>query len=253
MAGPPLVYTPPNYTTTNVLYGTGILFTAVPGTALPSDQNLGVGTAWTGLGWAYVGATEAGVTVTFNPSTQNINIEEQPTPVAVAVNTADLQVTCSLSEETLANVNLSWGNGGTIAVTPPGAGEPHRHQRGPGADRLPARCPAAALPADPVGNLPVQPDHLVRFDGNCYVMSLSISSVLQCPAWGAQSPDVRNHTTAGTTAGSTTSGGVVMAILSMSASLDLHGVHATSPTVQEDRSGRACVTSTTDACAGGET
>ncbi len=124
MAGPPLVYTPPNYTTTNVLYGTGILFTAVPGTALPSDQNLGVGTAWTGLGWAYVGATEAGVTVTFNPSTQNINIEEQPTPVAVAVNTADLQVTCSLSEETLANVNLSWGNGGTIAVTPPGAGQP---------------------------------------------------------------------------------------------------------------------------------
>jgi hypothetical protein len=124
MAGPPLVYTPPNYTTTNVLFGTGILFTAVPGTALPSDQNLGVGSAWTGLGWGYVGATEAGVTVTFNPSTQNINIEEQPTPVGVAVNTADLQVTCSLSEETLANVNLAWGNGGTIAVTPAGAGQP---------------------------------------------------------------------------------------------------------------------------------
>jgi hypothetical protein len=124
MAGPPLVYTPPNYTTTNVLYGTGILFTGVPGTVLPSDQNLGVGSAWTGLGWGYVGATEAGVTVTFNPSTQNINIEEQPTPVGVAVNTADLQITCSLSEETLANVNLAWGNGGTIAVTPAGAGQP---------------------------------------------------------------------------------------------------------------------------------
>jgi hypothetical protein len=124
MAGPPLVYTPPNYTTTNVLYGTGILFTAIPGTTLPSDQNLGVGSAWTGLGWAYVGATEAGVTVTFNPSTQNLNIEEQPTPVAVAVNTADLQVTCSLSEETLFNVNLAWGNGGTIATTAPGAGQP---------------------------------------------------------------------------------------------------------------------------------
>lgn len=124
MSGPPLVYTPPSYTTTNVLYGTGILFTAVVGTSVPSDQNLGVGSAWTGLGWAYVGATEAGVTVTFNPSTQNINIEEQPTPVGVAVNTADLQVTCSLSEETLANVNLAWGNGGTIAVTPPGAGQP---------------------------------------------------------------------------------------------------------------------------------
>jgi hypothetical protein len=124
MAGPPLVYTPPNYVTTNVLYGTGILFTAAPGTAVPSDQNLGLGSSWTGLGWAYVGATEAGVTVTFNPSTQNITIEEQPTPVGVIVNTADLQVTCSLSEETLANVNLAWGNGGTIAVTPAGASQP---------------------------------------------------------------------------------------------------------------------------------
>jgi hypothetical protein len=124
MAGPPLVYTPPNYNTVNVLYGVGILFTAVVGTAVPSDQNLGVASSWTGLGWAYVGATEAGVTLTFNPQTQNLTIEEQPTPVAVAINTADLQVTTSLSEETLTNVNLAWGNGGTIAVTPPGAGQP---------------------------------------------------------------------------------------------------------------------------------
>lgn len=124
MAGPPLVYTPPGYNTQNVVYGLGLVFTAVQGTAVPSDQNLGVGTAWTGLGWAYVGATEAGVTVTFNPQTQNIMIEEQPTPVAVTVNTADLQVTLALSEDTLANVNVSWGNGGTIAVTPPGAGQP---------------------------------------------------------------------------------------------------------------------------------
>ena len=124
MAGPPLVYSPPGFTTTNVVYGTGILFTATVGTAVPSDQNLGVGSAWTGLGWAYVGATEAGVTLTFNPTVQNINIEEQPTPVAVAISAADLQITTSLSEDTLANVNLAWGNGGSIAVTPPGAGQP---------------------------------------------------------------------------------------------------------------------------------
>jgi hypothetical protein len=124
MAGPPLVYTPPGFNTQNVLFGTGVLFTAIPGTSVPSDQNLGVGTAWTGLGWAYVGSTEAGVTVTFNPSTQNIMVEEQPTPVGVAINTADLTVTTSMSEETLGNVNLAWGNGGTIAVTAPGAGQP---------------------------------------------------------------------------------------------------------------------------------
>jgi hypothetical protein len=124
MAGPPLVYSPPNFTTTNVLFGIGILFTAIVGTAVPSDQNLGVGSAWTGLGWAYVGATEAGVTVTFNPTTQDLTVEEQPTPVGVAVSTATLQVTCSLSEETLGNVNLAWGNGGAIAVTPAGASQP---------------------------------------------------------------------------------------------------------------------------------
>lgn len=124
MAGPPLTYTPPNYNTTNVLYGVGILFTAVVGTAVPSDQNLGVGTSWTGLGWAYVGALLDGVTVTFNPTTQDITIEEQPTPVAVAVSTATLQITCNMSEETLNNVNTAWGNGGSIAVTPAGAGQP---------------------------------------------------------------------------------------------------------------------------------
>lgn len=124
MAGPPLVYTPPGYNTTNVVYGIGILFTAAVGTSVPSDQNLGVGTAWTGLNWGYVGATEAGVTLTFNPQTQNLTVEEQPTPVAVTVQTADLQITTSMSEDTLTNINLAWGNGGTIVVTPPGAGQP---------------------------------------------------------------------------------------------------------------------------------
>ena len=124
MPGAPLVYTPPAYNTGNVIYGTGILFTATTGTSVPSDQNLGLGSSWTGLGWAYVGSLLDGVTVTFAPTVQNIVIEEQPTPVGVAVSTADLTVTCNLSEETLANVNLSWGNGGTIAVTSPGAGQP---------------------------------------------------------------------------------------------------------------------------------
>lgn len=121
---PTLTYSPPSYTTGNVIFGTGILFTSAVGTSVPSDANLGVGTAWTGLGWAYVGALLDGVTVTFNPTTQDINIEEQPTPVGVAITTANLTVTCNMSEETLANVNLAWGNAGSIAVTPAGAGQP---------------------------------------------------------------------------------------------------------------------------------
>jgi len=126
---PSLPYTPPAYNTLNVLYGTGILFTAPNpspgvGATVPSDANLGVGTSWLGLGWSYVGATEAGLTLTFNPTTQNINIEEQPTPVGVSVSTAELQVTTNLSEDTLNNINLTWGNGGSIATTAAGAGQP---------------------------------------------------------------------------------------------------------------------------------
>ncbi len=126
---PSLTYAPPAYGTSDVLFGTGILMTAPNpspgvGATLPSDANLGVGSAWLGLGWSYVGATEAGVTQTYNPTTQNINIEEQPTPVGVAVNTADLQFTCNLSEETLANINLAYGNSGSIATTAAGAGQP---------------------------------------------------------------------------------------------------------------------------------
>ena len=126
---PTLTYDPPPYGTSDVLFGTGILFTsplASPGVGadMPSDANLGVGSAWLSAGWSYVGATEAGVTQTYNPSTQNINIEEQPTPVGVAVNTADLQFTTNLSEETLENINLAYGNSGSITTTAAGAGQP---------------------------------------------------------------------------------------------------------------------------------
>jgi hypothetical protein len=124
-----LTYAPPAYGTTDVLYGTGILFTAPnpsPGTGatVPGDASLGVGSAWLGLGWSYVGSTEAGVTQTYNPTIQNISIEEQPTPVGVAVSTATLQFTTNLSEETLANINLAYGNSGAIATTAAGAGQP---------------------------------------------------------------------------------------------------------------------------------
>lgn len=126
---PSLTYAPPAYGTSDVLFGTGILFTAPNpspgvGATVPSDANLGVGSAWLGLGWSYVGSTEAGVTQTYNPTVQNISIEEQPTPVGVAVSTADLQFTTNLSEETLFNINLAYGNSGSIATTAAGAGQP---------------------------------------------------------------------------------------------------------------------------------
>lgn len=124
MPGAPLLYTPPAYTATNVLYGVGVLFTAPVGTAVPSDQNLGVGSSWVSGGWSYIGATDQGVSLTFNPTTTDIRIEEQQTPVAALVDQVTMEVTTSLSEETLSNINIAWGNGGTVSVTAAGASQP---------------------------------------------------------------------------------------------------------------------------------
>jgi hypothetical protein len=124
MSGAPLVYAPPSYNTTNVVYGVGIVMTATVGASLPSDQNLGVGSQWGLAGWTYIGCTDAGVSVTWNPTTVDISIEEQPTPVAVIVDKATAQVTFDFSEETLANINMAYGNAGTIALTAAGASQP---------------------------------------------------------------------------------------------------------------------------------
>src|ERR1022692_3406159 len=124
MAGAPLLYTPPSVVTTNVVYGVGLVMTAPTSTAMPIDQNLGVGSSWTSAGWTYIGATDAGVSLSYTPSTVDISIEEQPTPVAVIVDKATAQVTFDFVEETLANINMAYGNAGTIAVTAPGASQP---------------------------------------------------------------------------------------------------------------------------------
>ena len=129
---PVLNYTPPAYTATNVVYGLGVLLYATPvsttvGASVPSDANLGVFSSWQGLGWNYVGAVLDGVTLTYNPTTQDIVVEEQPTPVGVAVSTANLTVTANMSEETMANMNLAWGNSGSIATTAAGAGQPGKY------------------------------------------------------------------------------------------------------------------------------
>lgn len=124
MPGAPLLFTPPAVNTQNVLYGLGLVFTAPQGTTLPSDQNLGVGSSWISGGWSYIGATDAGVTLTWTPSTVDISIEEQPTPVAKIVDKATAEISFNFSEETLGNINVSYGAAGTIAVTAPGASQP---------------------------------------------------------------------------------------------------------------------------------
>lgn len=122
MANDGTEFLPPNWTTGNVLFGVGYLWTANFGTALPSDANLGDSAQWQLSNWSYAGATDQGVTLTFNPSMSNLQIEEQVTPIASLVSTATYQATLSMAEETINNINLAYGAGGTITTTAPNVG-----------------------------------------------------------------------------------------------------------------------------------
>jgi hypothetical protein len=119
-------WAPPQWGTTDVLYGTGVMWYANAWTAVPADSDLGDSTKWPVAGWNYIGATEQGVTVTFTPRMTAIQIEEQPIPVAQVVDTATFTVETSLAEDTLRNQNLVYGNAGSISTVAQGVGQPQK-------------------------------------------------------------------------------------------------------------------------------
>lgn len=80
----------------------GQIVTAIDGTALTGGTGA---TTITTSPWLSAGATEQGWQVNWNPSTADIRIDEQPTPVDEQLDSATLQFVANLSEDTLTN----WG------------------------------------------------------------------------------------------------------------------------------------------------
>lgn len=124
MANNGVEFNPPRWGTVDVLYGTGFLYYAAVGTALPADVDLGDSTKWQAGGWTYPGATDQGLSITFTPRMTELGIEEQPIPVAEIVETATFMVETALAEETLTNINLAYGAGGAITTVAASAGQP---------------------------------------------------------------------------------------------------------------------------------
>jgi hypothetical protein len=122
MPNPGTEFLPPAYNTQEVLFGNGYLWTANFGTALPADIDLGDFSKW--VGWSYSGGTDQGVQLQFSPNMNDIQIEETPIPVASLVQTATFQVSTSMAEETLNNINTAYGGGGSIATQSQGVGVP---------------------------------------------------------------------------------------------------------------------------------
>lgn len=91
------------YNAANVLTGSAVGFVAPVGTDDPADSIVVFDpTVWVAP-WVSCGGTEQGWQVNWNPQTQDISIDEQPTPVDQQMTTASLQFVANLSEDTVAS------------------------------------------------------------------------------------------------------------------------------------------------------
>lgn len=112
----------PAYVRQNVLAGQARMFvqklgpTIVP--ALPVET-VALNGAWPSVApniWVPVGATQEGLNFRFQRSTQDINIEEQLTPVSVNTTGLDISFDTVLSEDTLQTMQLAFGGGSIVTV-----------------------------------------------------------------------------------------------------------------------------------------
>lgn len=109
------------YNPRNVVVGLAVGYFAVANTAMPANTVALFGD-W-GAAWKQAGGTEEGWRLGGDSSTTNHNIEEQPNPVAVTLESRGINISAALAEDTLDTLRLSFG-GGTITTTPGATGQP---------------------------------------------------------------------------------------------------------------------------------
>jgi hypothetical protein len=99
-------------TPSNVGVGPATLYLGPVGTAMPPDT-VNMGVSWSvGIpAWVPIGATQSGVTYGWNPTTNDITIEESPLPAAILISTSDFPVTVTLAEDLVANIKYALGSG----------------------------------------------------------------------------------------------------------------------------------------------
>jgi hypothetical protein len=107
------------YNPQNVVVGMATGYFSPAGTPMPANTVAAFGD-W-GTLWKQAGATEEGWRFGGDSSTTPHNIEEQPNPAAVTLESRGINITAALAEDTLDSLRLAFG-GGTITTTPAGAG-----------------------------------------------------------------------------------------------------------------------------------
>lgn len=111
----------PQKDVTAVLVGVSWLYIAPGNTALVGDE-VAYGAEWEDP-WRYGGATEEGVSQSFERDVNYHRIEEQTSPVRVTINESTISISTSFAEHTLENMKTAMG-GGRITKTAAGSGQP---------------------------------------------------------------------------------------------------------------------------------
>lgn len=116
------------YDTNNVVVGNATLYykawsSSVAATLVPDVTAVFAVATWETAGWTVAGATNEGFKVNFEKSTTQIMIEEQSTPVAETIESANLGIEAELAEATIENMKLAW-NGSAITTVAAASGVP---------------------------------------------------------------------------------------------------------------------------------
>ncbi len=102
-------------TAANVLVGIANMFTAPVNTSAPTvTPATGIVTPLTP--WVAVGFSTDGVAFSVDNKTVDINVEEQTTPIDILIESADVGIEITLSEDTIASMVIAYG-GATSTVT----------------------------------------------------------------------------------------------------------------------------------------
>ena len=88
----------------NVIAGSGALYLAPSGTALPSLVTMPTDSTWTAAGFIGSGYTDDGVQIVYTPQVKDIAVDEEMSPVQILLIGEKLEINLKFAEVTLNNL-----------------------------------------------------------------------------------------------------------------------------------------------------
>jgi hypothetical protein len=88
----------------NVIAGSGALYLAPSGTALPTLVTMPTDSTWTAAGFVGSGYTDDGVQIVYTPQVKDITVDEEMSPVQILLIGEKLEVSVAFAEVTLNNL-----------------------------------------------------------------------------------------------------------------------------------------------------